>query len=86
MTVTLQLPPIIVSSLIFLRASAYSSVSASALFMWDWLLSFQDEVDLIWSSKTSFINFLFIFNRYFNMFCRHVDSVLYLVKKPSLEL
>ncbi|KDR82787.1 hypothetical protein GALMADRAFT_848896 [Galerina marginata CBS 339.88] len=42
----------------------YFDVAASALFVYDYLLTFQLEVELIWKSRWNFIKVLFIIQRY----------------------
>ncbi|KAF8578430.1 hypothetical protein K439DRAFT_484934 [Ramaria rubella] len=44
--------------------TTYNTVAASMFTFWDYLLTFGDEVDLIWRSQFSWINFLFFVIRY----------------------
>ena len=37
---------------------------ASALFLWDYILTLGMEVDLVWKSKWNFIKGLYLFQRY----------------------
>ncbi|KAF8839976.1 hypothetical protein BDN67DRAFT_969216 [Paxillus ammoniavirescens] len=47
-----------------LRASQYLSAAGLVILLWDHLLTFQDEVQLIWQAKLSVPKVLFLFNRY----------------------
>jgi len=46
----------------------YSTFSSLAFLLYDHVLTFDAEVELIWSQKLSFGKLLFIFNRYFTPF------------------
>jgi len=41
-----------------------ATVAACTLFIWDYLLTFRMEVDLVWKSKWNFMKGLFLFQRY----------------------
>ncbi|KAG0696334.1 hypothetical protein DFH29DRAFT_209326 [Suillus ampliporus] len=47
-----------------LRASQYVSAAGLVVLLWDHLLTFHDEVELIWRAPLSFPKLLFLFNRY----------------------
>ncbi|KAJ7810794.1 hypothetical protein B0H14DRAFT_2459948 [Mycena olivaceomarginata] len=44
-----------------------ANVSALCLFMWDYFLTFPQEVQYFWGSRWSLVKFLFFLNRYFTM-------------------
>ena len=37
---------------------------ACAMFLWDYILTFEMEVDLVWKSKWNFMKGLYLFQRY----------------------
>ena len=41
-----------------------ATVAASTLFIWDYILTFGMEVDLVWKSKWNFMKALYLFQRY----------------------
>lgn len=47
-----------------LRASQYVSAAGLVVLLWDYFLTFHDEVELIWRARLSFPKLLFLFNRY----------------------
>ncbi|KAJ7214738.1 hypothetical protein B0H12DRAFT_1155134 [Mycena haematopus] len=49
------------------RLDRSANVSALCLFMWDYFLTFPQEVQYFWGSRWSFVKFLFFLNRYFTM-------------------
>jgi Family of unknown function (DUF6533) len=40
------------------------TVVASTMFIWDYILTFRMEVDLVWKSKWNFMKGLYLFQRY----------------------
>ena len=42
----------------------FAPVAAATLFIWDYLLTFKMEVDLVWKSKWNFMKGLYLFQRY----------------------
>ena len=58
-----------------------ATVAASALFIWDYILTFGMEVDLVWRSKWNFMKGLYLFQRY----SPFVDTVwLVLYRQPHI--
>ena len=56
-------------------------VAASALFIWDYILTFGMEVDLVWKSKWNFMKALCLFQRY----SPFVDTIwLILYRQPDV--
>ena len=56
------------------------TVAASTLYIWDYILTFRMEVDLVWKSKWTFMKGLFLFQRYLPF----IDTVwLVLYRQPS---
>ncbi|KAJ6495366.1 hypothetical protein C8R45DRAFT_986966 [Mycena sanguinolenta] len=49
------------------RMDRSANVSALCLFMWDYFLTFPQEVQYFWGSRWSFVKLLFFLNRYFTM-------------------
>ncbi|KAJ7640766.1 hypothetical protein DFH06DRAFT_621737 [Mycena polygramma] len=49
------------------RMDRSANVSALCLFMWDYFLTFPQEVHYFWGSRWSFVKVLFFLNRYFTM-------------------
>lgn len=47
----------------------YAVFAAATIMLYDHLLSFHREVELIWRRRTSFINNVFLWHRYFGLFC-----------------
>ena len=43
-------------------------VAASTVWVWDYLLTFQLERELVWTSKWNFIKILFLVQRYLPLF------------------
>jgi hypothetical protein len=41
-----------------------TTVSASTMFVWDYILTFRMEVDLVWKSKWTVMKGLYLFQRY----------------------
>ncbi|KAG1745035.1 uncharacterized protein EDB91DRAFT_1122210, partial [Suillus paluster] len=52
------------SELLNLKASQYVSAAGLVVLLWDHLLTFHDEVELIWRARLSLPKLLFLFNRY----------------------
>ncbi|KAK0215094.1 hypothetical protein IW262DRAFT_263456 [Armillaria fumosa] len=46
-----------------------------SFIVWDYLISIDDEVDLFWCSRRSWIKFLFFVNRYLGLFLRIWDVI-----------
>ncbi|KAF7360540.1 hypothetical protein MVEN_00785100 [Mycena venus] len=49
------------------RMDRYANVSALCLFIWDYFLTFPQEVRYFWGSHWSFVKILFFLNRYLTM-------------------
>ncbi|KAJ7485612.1 hypothetical protein FB451DRAFT_61661 [Mycena latifolia] len=47
------------------RMDRYANVSALCLFVWDYCLTFNNEVQYFWGSRWSLVKCLFFVNRYF---------------------
>ncbi|KAK0213023.1 hypothetical protein DFS33DRAFT_89864 [Desarmillaria ectypa] len=47
----------------------YAVFVAATIMLYDHVLSFHREVELIWRRRTSFINNIFLWHRYFGLFC-----------------
>jgi len=57
-----------------------ATVAASALFIWDYILTFGMEVDLVWKSKWNLMKGLYLFQRYLPF----IDTVwLVLYRQPD---
>jgi len=57
-----------------------ATVAASALFIWDYILTFGMEVDLVWKSKWNLMKGLYLFQRYLPF----IDAVwLVLYRQPD---
>ena len=63
-----------------------ATVAASALFIWDYILTFGMEVDLVWKSKWNLMKGLYLFQPYspfidtvWLVLYRQPDAFLYLV-------
>jgi len=55
-------------------------VAASALFIWDYILTFGMEIDLVWKSKWNLMKGLYLFQRYLPF----IDTVwLVLYRQPD---
>ena len=60
-----------------------ATVAASALFIWDYILTFGMEVDLVWKSKWNLMKGLYLFQRYLPF----IDTVwLVLYRQPDASL
>jgi len=61
-------PPITLDRLVFLTNAdmtvRYLLYAAFALMIWDHLLTFQREIQLVWRARWTVIKALFLFNRY----------------------
>jgi len=53
-----------VNELLNYKASQYVSVAGLVVLLWDYFLTFHDEVQLIWRAPLSIPKLLFLFNRY----------------------
>ena len=57
-----------------------TTVAASMLFIWDYILTFGMEVDLVWKSKWNFMKALYLFQRY----APFIDTIwLILYRQPE---
>ncbi|KAG7441639.1 uncharacterized protein BT62DRAFT_936949 [Guyanagaster necrorhizus] len=50
---------------------------------WEYAITLDDEISLIWQSRWSWIKFLFLVNRYLVLFSQTFDVVGYLLPKPT---
>jgi len=58
----------------------FATVAAFTMFVWDYILTFRMEVDLVWKSKWTFMKGLFLFQRYLPF----IDTVwLILYRQPN---
>ncbi|GJJ09806.1 hypothetical protein Clacol_004030 [Clathrus columnatus] len=55
--------------------TTYNTVAASMFFFWDYLITFDDEVNFIWRQKQSYISALFYFIRYLTLAIRSVHLI-----------
>ncbi|EPQ52668.1 hypothetical protein GLOTRDRAFT_131904 [Gloeophyllum trabeum ATCC 11539] len=46
----------------------YNAIAAATWLVWDFFISIEDEVELIWKSRNSLPKYLYFFSRYFGMF------------------
>ncbi|PIL29849.1 hypothetical protein GSI_08056 [Ganoderma sinense ZZ0214-1] len=69
-----------------LRVSVYSNVASLALLIYDWQLTFGDEVDVIWMSKARLSRLLFLWIRYSGIAIHAFISGMYLIADPSPTL
>ncbi|KAJ3482312.1 hypothetical protein NLI96_g7065 [Meripilus lineatus] len=65
-----------------LRAETYTDAAAAALLIWDYFLTFDLEVSLMWPSEWSIIKILFFLTRYLPFF--DVTLVMYYQIKPNI--
>ncbi|KAK0437513.1 hypothetical protein EV421DRAFT_1012354 [Armillaria borealis] len=73
----------------------YAVFAAATIMLYDHVLSFHREVELIWRRRTSFINNVFLWHRYFGLFCilfelsvvvdSHVTASLYVRCSTPIE-
>lgn len=89
----MSLPPIPLDTLFDLLKTEntviYNTIAASAFFLWEYCITFAEEIDLIWRWKWSPITVLFIVIRYLAFAIRIVELVFYgnltgLIK-PSMQ-
>ncbi|TBU32673.1 hypothetical protein BD311DRAFT_803816 [Dichomitus squalens] len=67
-----------------LRVSVYANVASLALLVYDWQLTFGDEVDIMWMSKAKFSKLLFLWIRYFGIGTHtFIVGAMYLLPDPS---
>jgi len=59
-----------------------TTVAASTVFIWDYMLTFRMELDLVWKSKWTFMKAMYIFQRYLP-FVDMVGLVLYTGQSDS---
>jgi len=74
---SLQLPSAIVTSLEHIRIYKYLQVSSVALLLFDYNVTFEREVELIWRRKWTYVTLIFIITRYLPF----VDSALTLFEE-----
>jgi len=55
---------LLLSALRTMRLVTNFTVASCAIFVWDYILTFRMEVDLVWRSKWSFMKGLYLFQRY----------------------
>ncbi|KAK0202330.1 hypothetical protein DFS33DRAFT_885173 [Desarmillaria ectypa] len=58
-----------------LHVSQVTGYITRSFILWDYLISIDDEVNLFWSSRRSWIKFLFCVNRYLGLFLRFWDLI-----------
>ncbi|TBU32629.1 hypothetical protein BD311DRAFT_803784 [Dichomitus squalens] len=67
-----------------LRVSVYANVASLALLVYDWQLTFGDEVNTMWMSKAKFSKLLFLWIRYFGIGTHtFIVGAMYLLPDPS---
>lgn len=64
-----------------LRASAYLKASSLTVLVYDWVITFPQEVDYIWSSRWNIVKVLFLFIRYTTV----IDTVLALRGRVQVQ-
>ncbi|KAI0709922.1 hypothetical protein C8Q76DRAFT_858930 [Earliella scabrosa] len=65
-----------------LRVSVYANVASLALLLYDWQLTFGDEVNMVWKSKAKLSKALFLWIRYFCIASHIFGTVVYVIEKP----
>ncbi|KIK56905.1 hypothetical protein GYMLUDRAFT_776452 [Collybiopsis luxurians FD-317 M1] len=76
---------------LYMQWAAYFQMAATTLVFWDYVLTFEGELELIWRRKKTGVSFLFISNRYLAIIAQllttytHVSSnVTYSVSKFAI--
>jgi len=65
----------ILPALVPIRTASYATMASAAVVGYDTLMTFWDEVELVWMQKWRWVNLLYFFNRYFTV----VDVVMNVV-------
>ncbi|KAF8521866.1 hypothetical protein JB92DRAFT_1767626 [Gautieria morchelliformis] len=60
------------------KATEYAIVAATALLYYDSVLTFSQEVDLVWRQRLGWGKFLYLVIRYFALFSQTFNTALYL--------
>ncbi|KAI0749844.1 hypothetical protein C8Q80DRAFT_1269649 [Daedaleopsis nitida] len=65
-----------------LRVSVYANVASLALLLYDWQLTFGDEVNMVWKSNGRLSKILFLWIRYFGIATHIFGVCVYLIEDP----
>ncbi|TFK90096.1 hypothetical protein K466DRAFT_574426 [Polyporus arcularius HHB13444] len=71
----------VISSYASFVQGQYYSVAARALFLWDYFVTFDREVEYVWGQKLSAASLLFILNRYVNL----LITILELIEQAPFQ-
>ncbi|KAI0746558.1 hypothetical protein C8Q80DRAFT_779020 [Daedaleopsis nitida] len=66
----------VIESYALFAQGQYYTVAARALFLWDYFVTFDREVQYIWGSRMSAASGLFILNRYLNLLISIMDLIV----------
>ncbi|KAJ8591450.1 hypothetical protein M405DRAFT_860520 [Rhizopogon salebrosus TDB-379] len=61
-------------------------VAAAALFIWDFIITFDDEVTILWGTKWSTSRILFFINRYFTLVIIIISTYFSVEANPNLSI
>ncbi|KAJ7484827.1 hypothetical protein B0H11DRAFT_1162076 [Mycena galericulata] len=65
------------------QATAYVAVAALTVLVFDWLVSLDREVEMVWKRPKSLVKWLYIWNRYFALSMTCFCTSVYLRRTPS---
>jgi len=65
----MSLESLVATALSDLQASRYASLAASAIIVYDHLITLDQEIEFIWKSRCSVVKYLFFLNRYYILSC-----------------
>ncbi|ESK92960.1 hypothetical protein Moror_9033 [Moniliophthora roreri MCA 2997] len=58
-------------------STRYAGVAAITILLYDHIVTFGAEVDLIWTKSWSFIKALFLVHRYFGFICVVIEAIAF---------
>jgi len=60
---------LVASGISDLHSTRYASIAASAIIVYDHLITLDQEIELIWKAQWSIVKYLYFINRYYVLFC-----------------
>ncbi|KAJ3848981.1 hypothetical protein EV368DRAFT_86011 [Lentinula lateritia] len=73
------------NALLHTQWHGYSEVTATTLLLWDYILTFQSELELIWGRPKNGVTFLFLTNRYLAVVAQLVTTYAHVSSNVTYE-
>ncbi|KAJ4492503.1 hypothetical protein C8R41DRAFT_981163 [Lentinula lateritia] len=74
------------NALLHTQWHGYSEVTATTLLLWDYILTFQSELELIWGRPKNGVTFLFLTNRYLAVVAQLVTTYAHVSSNVTYEV